>query len=172
MGKLYHYSASALPIDTSRRYIQGGFPYKPSGLYLSVEDEWARWCEAEGYYPERLAYRSEVVISDPSALLILRDRDDLDILEDMALPQSESARRWSMSFAIDWERVARRYSGIFIPDYGQVMQAVGMSIMWDVISAWDVSSACIWDLSIVKVDPPVRCSNVQDITEMIDKEAV
>ena len=54
----------------------------------------------------------------------------------------------------DWEAVSKEYAGIIMPKYYELYRTVresdNFSYLW--LSSWDVSSGCVWDLSIVTVN--------------------
>ena len=64
----------------------------------------------------------------------------------------------------DWEAVTKEYAGIIIPKYYELYRTLEQTYggfftlprSW--LSAWDVPSGCVWDLSIVTVGETVKIS--------------
>ena len=137
--RLIHYSRTPFNLSTRRKYTQDPGCFKPVGLWVSVEGDmdWPTWCRAEGFYPERLAYASEIVVSHSSILHI----DTLSALDGFTRVFGVGGQ----SDKIDWPAVCRLWGGIVIAPYQWCRR---MEYLW--YYSWDCASGCIWDRSIIK----------------------
>lgn len=124
--------------DANRTYAQGGpYQFKPHGFWLSVDDDWRRWCtdEQTGY-----ADANPVTFSvDTGVCLWLKDVDDIDRFHAEFFG---STRR-----GIDWVSVSRLYAGLIIAPYQWRRRLDGAASDW--YYGWDCASACVWDLSVL-----------------------
>lgn len=130
--------------QSDRGYEQRDRPdAKPRGFWLSVDDDWRRWCESEemGHW---VAGGTVEFAVDTERLLILDTPYDIDQFTKGYQPEGENPA-YKMCL-IDWQRVADRYAGIIIAPY-QWSRRYEMSTMW--YYGWDCASACFWDLSVL-----------------------
>lgn len=155
----YHYSEEPLadlnPYTPEKFYISG--PGKPHGFWVSVEDDWERWCREEHYHLERLRYRTQIILAEDAEILYITTAEELDEFTD----KYRKEKHIVSTDEIDWNRVREEYQGIVIAPY---IWSRRLSLMW--YYTWDCASGCIWDVSIIKIgeveydggrqDPPVQ----------------
>ena len=147
---LSHYAAQPLEALKPTNAAEGHTPYKPRGLWLSVdgEDDWPAWCVSEGFGLDRLKVRHAVTLRADARILHLRDANELvAFTREFAKP--EPSHRDSMY--IDWEKVGAKHQGLIIAPYCWQKR---LDLMW--YYGWDCASGCIWDVSAIKtfeVDP-------------------
>jgi hypothetical protein len=112
---------------------------KPNGFWLSVDDDWRRWCEAEQHATETLRHSVEFAV-DLSRCIVLSDEFDIDEFH------GKFCARSRVTYP-DWRGVAGEYAGIVIAPYVWERRLYGAASSW--YYGWDVASACVWDLSAV-----------------------
>lgn len=128
--------------DPTRTYDQAtpSAVGKPWGLWLSVDDDWRRWCDDDSGWTVADPHYFEV---DTEACLALSSAEDIDALtREYGIPESGFRSDWIHK--IDWARVAERYAGIVIAPYIWSRRLDGGASWY---YGWDCASACIWDLS-------------------------
>lgn len=153
--RLVHHTAEPFEYTPARYYPQepaGGFHVKPRGLWLSDEDDfgWSEWCRDQGFALETLTYASEFAVEKPERVLCLSTVSDLNAFtSEYGKTPSYAQRSPFLSdlkmVGIDWQRVAMECGGILITPYQWRSR---MDLMW--YYGWDVASACIWDLSVIR----------------------
>ena len=138
-------------IYLSRKYKQGQ-SLKPNGLWYSIGTEWISWCFSEmRHWIEK--YSHEIEIDYKNILIIETPKDIEDFEKTYGFEIDTTLRSGFSYFQIDWDKVTKDYSGIEIRNYneircGEILGKRSLSRgLW--ISAWDVSSGCIWDLSCI-----------------------
>jgi hypothetical protein len=118
---------------------------KPTGLWYSFNHEWVEW--ANGIC--RIGRHLHILYIDESKILIIRTADDLKqfIAKYKIVPWPHAPLLWF----IDWESVAKDWGGIEIQNYSKIKRETWSSPAD--VGHWfitlDVSSGCIWDLSIL-----------------------
>ena len=132
-------------LDLTKVYSQETFHFKPKGLWYALDQEWIDWCNdnMEGWVRPNII-KLEI---DEANLLILKTKKEVETF----------ARRFntpiegSLFASIDWLEVSKTYSGIEIQNYRIIKYNDLLDFMSDAwFLGWDVSSGCIWDLSIIK----------------------
>lgn len=136
---------SANPIlDLSRTYTQNGyFKFKPIGLWYEIDGSWVDWCK----YNQKDWLRKYVIEIefDLEKVLILKAKKDLN-----KFIKTYEEREFKGYNQINWRRVAEDYSGIEIQNYNE-LKWNHSDLYFEVwFLSWDISSGCIWDLSIIK----------------------
>ena len=134
-------------LDLTKVYEQGGpRAFKPNGLWYSIDGEWEDWCRDNmDHWIKK--HNIELVI-DESRMLILKTLPQVDRFRE----SFESVSDYShLIKEVDWEKVRQVYAGIEIQNYHK-LKGWGFNPMFDSMwfYGWDVSSGCIWDLSIIK----------------------
>lgn len=144
-----HYSAEKIEHWRPCSYLQDSgrsAAMKPQGLWYSCEGSnlgWKEWCEAEDFRIEDLTH-GYVLEIDFTQMLVIRTTEELDAFHDeynIEIIPSIKMRR------IDWEAVAKRYTGIEIEPYNwqrRLSQTDVMDMLW--YYGWDCASGCIWEL--------------------------
>jgi hypothetical protein len=145
--RLVHFSEEPLEFDASRSYPQpDGDPFrKPTGLWLSDESGygWREWCEGEEFHLEGLAHATPFEC-DTSTWCVLKSSDEI-------LEFSRKFRVHIVDFAfptIDWRDVKKEFGGILVTPYDWKLR-LDSRCHW--YYGWDCASACVWDLSTVRV---------------------
>ncbi len=132
-------------LSLKRGYRQPTEAFKPSGLWYSIDDEWAEWCY--GNMPEWVKKNSHYLDIDQSKILVIETLEDLQKFEE----------RFSVNLlitkftSINWKKVSLYYSGIEIRNYHQLKYQSSSSYykrLW--MYGWDVNGGCIWDLKCIK----------------------
>lgn len=156
--KLYHFSDKPFIFDEYHIYKPHRYKLKPAGLWLSVGDDWAKWCYRENYMLQLLKYRTEFTITDTSNICYLRTESDVDTFIDnykyiyTPLPSLYDVLNPSFEiYTIHWDQVQRDYDGIFIDEdneelYNCGFRSGGISTWLD---SWDCLSGCVWNFDIV-----------------------
>ena len=139
--RIYDRRGTAANLDRSREYVQS-IGYKPSGLWVSVGDDWDRWCQAE-----QMEWTTDVPIAlvdltaDAAERLLILDTEQA--VRDLPTTYRDGQPQWNDY--IDWPVIAERYAGIVIAPY---QWGARLDVMW--YYGWDCASGCIWDLSVVE----------------------
>lgn len=131
--------SSVLTLDRERSYEQRA-GYKPNGLWVSVGDDWDRWCRGEDLTWTVDVPVHSVTLTDDAAdhLLILNSES---AVRDMPTVQAHRGLRCEY---IDWPTLASQYGGIVIAPY---QWGARLDVMW--YYGWDCASGCIWDLALI-----------------------
>lgn len=151
--KLFHYSATKITAPKSvaqKNSWADGTPLgKPRGLWVSVDDDWKRWCESEHFYLSNFTYEHEVILAPDANILYLKNAQEIrGFGVEFAYKRSKLNKISSAGFIydIDWVKVARRWQGIIIAPYSYEMRL--SDHMW--YYGWDCASGCIWDAAAIK----------------------
>jgi hypothetical protein len=146
--RLIHYSAE--PLDAVHSVRQDDEPWhKPHGLWVSVDDAWKRWCEAEDYEPECLACAAEIVLMPDAKILRIGTVDVLDVFRRSFCDQSNGG--WS----VHWSVVAMHWAGIIINPYLHERRLDGNAHWY---YGWDCACGCIWDAEAIAEVRPITPS--------------
>ena len=142
MSTFTHHPRGERPFtfDPTRTYDQVEYDMKPKGFWLSVDDDWRRWCKDE---------QMEWADVDPIAFDLNTDAclwlDTPEAIDRFhAEHHTDHFRR---EYYIDWRPVSADYAGIIIAPYQWSRRLNGPSWYY----SWDCASACIWDLSALRV---------------------
>ena len=128
-------------IELTRTYCQGQ-ELKPKGLWYAINNEWIEWCKnnADCWIKSGII---ELEV-DLSKMMIVETTEQLNGLFTKFNYELCEGIRY-----IDWHKMAQNYSGLEIRNYHGLKWAnTIIDSGW--FSSWDVSSGCIWDLSIIK----------------------
>jgi hypothetical protein len=139
-----HHPRAPLPweFDPSRKYEQTRRWAKPTGFWLSVNDDWRRYCEADEVSDCEGVPVVEFAL-DLERVLVLDCAADLDEFHgSYVVPQEQSH-----GTLIDWGPLTEHFTGIMIAPYIWSRRLDGPASSW--YYPWDCASACIWDLSAV-----------------------
>ena len=134
--------------DPDRTYSQDKSRCKPTGFWLSVDDDWRRWNDGEGCtYADADPVAFDV---DPTRCLWLRNVDDLDRFTNDYARENAPWRYGRHDFySLDWAPLTDLYAGIIIAPYQWGRRLDGEASGW--YYTWDCASACIWDLSAISL---------------------
>lgn len=151
MKKLTHFSAGLFKFDPNFSYKKphehnwiANEGIKPNGLWLSDESDygWQAWTKDNDFMHERWVHKTEFEV-DLSNLCILEDYDDIELFTKAYIPNGKISIN---KFYLNWPKVYEDYSGLLITPY---VWSARLDFMW--YYGWDCASACIWDLSVLKV---------------------
>ena len=144
--KLVHYAYGPLG-EIEDRAQDSTKPFKPKGLWLSVEDGygWREWCEAEEFSGS-WDHIYEITLAPGANVLHLKDPTDIDFFTKEWLSEPMNVLGLVMPGYPDWVRIAEQYDGIMIAPY-QWGCKFGHDCFW--YYSWDCSSACIWNESAI-----------------------
>jgi hypothetical protein len=131
---LYHYTSKQLVPD-KRTYDydddSSGGTFKPRGLWVSVDDDWIKWCESSRYNLGGWNFKSKIVINNNADILLLQNSEQLKKFTKEFLSDNK--------LGIDWIKVSNRYQGIIVINYHRYR----LIYFW--LNSWDCNSGCIWD---------------------------
>ena len=119
---------------------------KPHGLWYSIDREWLDWCK--GNMDQWIKPYNIKLKIDESKMLII---ETLDQLEAFCKKYEQKVTYSEHITEVNWEKVKKDYSGIEIRNYHK-LKWNGDVWVWNYtiwFCGWDVSSGCIWDLSII-----------------------
>src|SRR5262245_25168 len=129
---------------------------KPSGLWLSVEDDWELWCRDENFGVDRLAHRYEVTLRGDANLLTLSTCEHIDAFTARFSEPLAASRSYH---SIDWARVKDLYQGIVIAPYLWERRLAPHTLWY---YGWDCASACVWDTAAI--EEVRKCENTTSST--------
>lgn len=149
MKELYHFSRKPLNFNQNFSYnVARDQFFKPHGLWLSDESKqsivsWRSWCIAEDYSIDALSYRTKFLV-DTNKIIVLSTLKDID---NFTNKYKDNTQNYTSNY-IDWKKVISISAGILITPY--IWEARNdHKYFW--YYPWDCASACIWDLSAVKL---------------------
>lgn len=140
-------------LNLTKKYRQGW--YKPRGLWYGIDREWIAWCKAEmPHWIKKYTFKLEI---DESRILVINSPQQLeDFIGKYSHKKIEKIPYWGPQ--INWQAVTKSYAGIELQNYDRLkpylMYNEKMFHTW--FYGWDVSSGCIWDLSIIKSYSPEK----------------
>jgi hypothetical protein len=118
--------------------------YKPNGLWYGIGPSWVNFVRSE--MPTRETEHVFKIDIDESKMKIIRNYEDLLEFEKEYSTPIEGMYSFNNRYLyIDWERVARDYSGIEIAPY---ISEARMKHMW--YYGWDLASGCIWGSGVIR----------------------
>lgn len=112
---------------------------KPNGLWYACGDDWIDWLQME--MPGRLERENFLYELELDYDHILK----LETPEQISKFSNMFCGKGRISDMIDWEKVAKLYSGIEICPYQYERR---MDTMW--YYSWNVASGCVWDKKAFK----------------------
>lgn len=127
-----------------REYVQKKHNLKPDGFWYSLGTEWMEWVGDN--MPEWICDNVIEIDIDLSKVLVL---ETVEQCEDFF--KKYGFEVCSGIHYIDWEQVCKNHTGVEIRNYYDLKWSKSIldkSHYW--LYPWDVSSGCIWDLSIIK----------------------
>ena len=125
--------------DDQRTYEQVDRWTKPSGFWLSVDDDWRRWCQGDGmdsWVDGIPVFEFDVDLD--GVLHIATAEQLIEFHQEYVVPQNMAR------YNVDWKPLAEQHAGIIIAPY-QWSLRLDMEVSW--YYPWDCASACIWDAS-------------------------
>jgi len=146
----YHYTKKKLSLqdikDVPQKEPESSVAFKPSGLWISVEDDWKEWNQASEFLDLDTYYCYQVEII-PGNILWLNSA--WSILEFIS-KYKQANGKYEYIQHIDWMKVAVDYQGVIMTDYDRSLywntSLFGNSLWY---SVWDCRSGCIWNKEAV-----------------------
>lgn len=115
---------------------------KPDGFWYDIDKSWLKWCK-KGRKPFVKDYLFKIDI-DTSNIFIVTGKSELEYLDKYYGYKNHCMQ------VIDWELMSVKYTGIEIRNYQKLKdEIIRMSEKYNWLWHWDLSSGCIWDLSII-----------------------
>lgn len=156
---LSHFSPRNIDFNFSRKYDLAAHArgtFKPHGLWLSDEsgeEGWHNWCKDANFYIDSLKYELNFFL-DTSDCVHLKTFNEIIAFNDKYITNfkdygfrnKKTIDLPEMPKTIDWPRVKKEHKGILITPY---CYSARFNYMW--YYGWDCASACIWDLSALKL---------------------
>jgi hypothetical protein len=148
-------------LSTDIAYLQkraAGYPYKPAGLWYSLDDEWRQF-----YKQNFQKYEGKFFTTKPDGFIMPGYRYIYEIEVDMTkicvLKEVENVKEFHRKYSIknglkpmgiDWDTVTEEYSGVEIHNCEILHENVIIyTIQW--LKDWGVNCGCVWDLKAVKI---------------------
>lgn len=150
--ELYHYSEEEFDLE-NMVYDQSRFEWqaKPVGLWVSIGDEWEKWCREEKFALERLTCKYRVILKKEANILYLDTEDKIYDMHKKYPCKKESISKLigldDDTHEIDWLKVKSEYQGIIISPY-QWECRLSLDSSW--YYGWDCASGCIWDINCIE----------------------
>jgi hypothetical protein len=156
----YHYSSkNSLKLDNLydldyEDHIS--YPFKPSGLWLTLEEEWFKFQNEIGddNFIKKLKYRYEVELKDYKELniLIIQNDEDLKIFDYKYKDTSKDIEFHYDSYGPtfpDWKKVCQDYDGMICLNYQDILSSTYITPeKYKMRKHWwfwlDINSVCIW----------------------------
>ena len=146
-------------VDLKRTYpLYKDYHLKPHGLWYSIDTEWIEWCkDNQPSFIKPNSFNLEINLNE--CIVISTEKELVDFNKEYTI---ESYYKY-----IDWNVVRKKFKGIEIRNYKELYEyRYNFDYLW--FSGWDVSSGCIWDLSIInKVEPYLDLSLSNSISNNI-----
>jgi hypothetical protein len=125
-------------IDFTYNYVQSN-KMKPVGLWYSINYEWLEWCR------DNFRIHKEILEIDLSNVLVIDSVSKLkSLIREFGYFIVEGVKY------IDWRKLSKRYSGIEFVNYNEIRNQLSILDLPTWFYGLDVSSGCIWDLSVIK----------------------
>lgn len=136
----FHYS-NVHEIKKDHSYEQDNQWFKPIGLWYSINNSWAVWCNSNDYELGNNRFQLEI---DYQNILIIDSKEKLQKFQDKYYnPIIEN---------ISWKRVASDYHGIEIKDFHSIKYSFYKESQ--ILPMWfyglDCDSGCIWNFNAIK----------------------
>jgi hypothetical protein len=145
------------------------FPFKPAGLWLSLDDEWYELQTEIGSekFVKKIQYKYEVTLKDveePNVRILVLDtveklqafdekykmklHDDLSEEENERIKKVhgglDSVKNFFPGRFPDWEKVCEDYDGMICTNYGEILMSGGLIEKMHWWSWLDINCACVW----------------------------
>lgn len=146
---LTKHSANDYVFDNEKTYDQIKSA-KPKGFWFSndtCEHNWEKFCRAEHFWLESLKFKKTFKFTDSANVLIITNLQEFDSFCNSYVVRDDAHLGFLSTYNIDWEAVAEKYDGIYIPDY-YWERRLDESSGW--YYGWDCASGCIWNLSAIE----------------------
>lgn len=135
-------------IDLDYDYSKDDSAIKPDGFWYGIKDEWYTFLQEEMDIKPLYIYKVYL----KSGKLTTIDRPDKDkilrikTVEDAILFIKQYVKTLDKDkFTYDWRKLKRSFGGIEIHNPGLLKEEVPNIV----ITSWDVSSGCIWNMDII-----------------------
>ena len=134
-----------IELNLAKTYPQERAVLKPRGLWYGIDNEWIEWCK------NNMVHRVKKKIIE---------LEDINLSKILIIENFKQLKVFSEEFSykvdpyvnyINWEKISKKYSGIEIQNYYKIKEKESFPDLDNIwFWGWDVSSGCIWDLSIIK----------------------
>jgi hypothetical protein len=116
---------------------------KPEGLWVSDDNEepnWKSWCTEEEFNLYGLALAYEIHLTkDHNIIILTEEREVIDFSNEF---QMTKERGRTISFELNWRRVAMYAEGVIISPYHWSLR-LEPDHLW--YNGWDCASGVIWN---------------------------
>lgn len=139
---------------------------KPFGIWLSQGEEWAEWCDREGFETDTCYIYSVNIKKD--TLITISSFEELETFQ----------KTYEGPYGIQWEKVAKDYDGICFEKYydlkgNYLVRSQSVKGIW--ILGIDINSVCIWNPSNVIIDwtlirERVDNTHIDHLTELFTQD--
>jgi len=137
--KLLHYTSNKIEKLKKSDKINH---FKPTGLWLSVNDEWSMWCEDNQFYTYDNSnyWLYEYSIDKSANIIILQNVNDV----------YNFTNKYYNNYRINWNEVYKNYDGIGFLNYQKIKSKIDVTIELSWYYSIDINCYCIWNFSILK----------------------
>lgn len=137
--KLLHYTSNK--IEKLKNYDDKINHFKPTGLWLSVNDEWSIWCEDHQFYTYNCDnyWLYEYSIDKSANIIILQNVNDIN----------NFTNKYYSNFKINWNDVYKNYDGIGFLNYQEIKSKMDINMKSTWYYSIDINCYCIWNISIL-----------------------
>jgi hypothetical protein len=132
-------------LDLNKTYQQSDDWGKPNGLWYQINSNWNNLCNKNNKDTEFYKLKKQDVFRVKPYNIVLDINFSNIIIIDSSDKVDEFSRKFEGNtiYSIKWNNVAKEYKGIEIPNLKNIKHYKWMD-------GWDISSGCIWDLSVIK----------------------
>lgn len=138
--KLVHYSLHPLAKGNLMRPESNRISTKPRGIWLSIDDEWKRWCERNNHKLERLANPHRVVLSASARMVVVDDEPKFRSFSRQYGVRGSDGR----VLKIKWDLLGIGADGIIISPYMSTQRRYP----W--YDLWNCACACVWNIGVIE----------------------
>ena len=129
-------------VDLKRTYtLTKEYNLKPHGLWYSIDNEWIEWCKNN--MPSFIRPNSFNLEINLNECIVISTEEEL-----VNFNNKYKKIYYDSIVGLDLVKLKEDYKGIEIRNYNDLYDyRMELEYMW--FYGWDVSSGCIWDLSIL-----------------------
>lgn len=153
-SKFYHFTNEEnFKFEPNFKYDRRNekFGLKPSGFWISSDNDWKEWCESESFMLDKITFRYEVGLISPQKLneyygensthkLLIISPENFD---EFTYLFGTGLEKGDENSTIYWNSVRGMCGGILIPSW--LFQYRWTRWYY----GWDVGSGCIWDPHLI-----------------------
>jgi hypothetical protein len=143
---LNHFSSE--PLQLVDKIYNNTSQFKPSGLWLSKDDQWYEYAINGVRSHSQMRYKTVFEV-DTSNVIVLKNSEELLEFHN-SFPAIISGAPYLLTYSLlNWPKVAEQYDGVVISPYQKIGMINGTLIAWH--ESWDVSSGCFWNIKCLKM---------------------